>query len=139
MSESVWKKYKEPILYLIFGGLTTLVSILVYAVCDRLLGLDPLVANIISWILAVGFAYVTNRKWVFESKACGSRAIIKEAAAFYGGRLITLGLEELLLYIGIKRLGFDSLLVKIVCQIIVIVANYVISKLIVFRDRKREA
>ena len=136
MSEHVWKKYKEPILYFIFGGLTTLVSILVYAVCDRLLGMDPLVANIISWILAVGFAYMTNRKWVFESKAYGSRAVLKEATAFYGGRLLTLGLEELLLYIGIKRLGFDSLLVKIVCQIIVIVANYIISKLLVFRSRE---
>ena len=115
-----------------------MVSILVYAVCDRVLGMDPLLANIISWILAVGFAYVTNRRWVFESKASGSRAVLQEAAAFYGGRLITLGLEELLLYIGIKQLGFDSLLVKIVCQIIVIVANYVISKLIVFRDRKRD-
>ena len=113
-----------------------MVSILVYAVCDRLLGMDPLVANIISWILAVGFAYVTNRKWVFESRASGSRAVIQEAAAFYGGRLLTLGLEELLLLIGIKKLGFDSLLVKIVSQIIVIIANYIISKLIVFRSQK---
>ena len=133
----LWKKYREFILYLFFGGLTTLVSILSYAFCERVLGLDPLVANIISWILAVAFAYGTNRTWVFTEKAHGRPAVLKEAAAFYGGRLLTLALEELLLYIGIKRLLMDSLLVKTLGQILVILANYVISKWFVFRGRTR--
>ena len=133
----LWKKYREFILYLFFGGLTTLVSILSYAFCERVLGLDPLVANIISWILAVAFAYGTNRTWVFTEKAHGRTAVLKEAAAFYGGRLLTLALEELLLYIGIKRLHMDSLLVKTLGQILVILANYVISKWFVFRGRTR--
>ncbi|MCR5006592.1 MAG: GtrA family protein [Clostridiales bacterium] len=134
----LWKKYREFILYLFFGGLTTLVSILSYAFCERVLGMDPLVANIISWILAVSFAYVTNRKWVFQSRAVGAEAVIKEAAAFYSGRLVTLAMEEAVLAVGIKWLGFDSLAVKIAAQVLVILANYFISKWVVFRGRGRQ-
>ena len=72
-----------------------------------------------------------------RTKAHGRTAVLKEAAAFYGGRLLTLALEELLLYIGIKRLLMDSLLVKTLGQILVILANYVISKWFVFRGRTR--
>ena len=133
----LWKKYREFILYLFFGGLTTLVSIVSYAFCERVLGMDPLVANIISWILAVSFAYVTNRRWVFQSRAVGAEAVIKEAAAFYSGRLVTLAMEEAVLAVGIKWMGFDSLVVKIVAQVLVILANYFISKWAVFRERGR--
>ena len=133
----LWKKYREFILYLFFGGLTTLVSIVSYAFCERVLGMDPLVANIISWILAVSFAYVTNRKWVFRSRALGVEAVIKEAAAFYSGRLVTLAMEEAVLAVGIKWLGYDSIAVKIFAQVLVILANYFISKWVVFRERKR--
>ena len=133
----LWKKYREFILYLFFGGLTTLVSIVSYAFCERVLGMDPLVANIISWILAVSFAYVTNRKWVFQSRAVSAEAVIKEVAAFYGGRLVTLAMEEAVLAVGIKWLGYDSIAVKIAAQVLVILANYFISKWVVFRERKR--
>ena len=131
-------KYKEPILYLFFGGLTTLVSIVSYALCERWLGMDPLVANVISWILAVSFAYVTNRTWVFNSRTKGFRPILREILSFFGGRLATLGLEELILWIGIKRMGMDSLLVKLITQVVVILSNYVISKVFVFRQKKQE-
>ena len=133
----LWKKYREFILYLFFGGLTTLVSIVSYAFCERVLGMDPLVANIISWILAVSFAYVTNRRWVFQSRVVGAEAVIKEAAAFYSGRLVTLAMEEAILAVGIKWLGYDSIAVKIAAQVLVILANYFISKWVVFRERKR--
>ena len=131
----LFQKYREPLLYLIFGGLTTIVSIVSYAACERILGMDPLVANIISWILAVSFAYVTNRKWVFESRAVGTGPVLREIVSFFGGRLATLGLEEVMLWVGIRLMGFDSLLVKLIAQIAVILSNYVISKVFVFRKK----
>ena len=131
----LFQKYREPLLYLIFGGLTTIVSIVSYAACERILGMDPLVANIISWILAVSFAYVTNRKWVFESRAVGTGPVLREIVSFFGGRLATLGLEEVMLWAGIRLMGLDSLLVKLIAQIAVILSNYVIRKVFVFRKK----
>jgi putative flippase GtrA len=129
----VYEKYKEPLLYLFFGGLTTLLSIFLYWLFAHPLGVPPLAANVVSWILCVAFAYVTNRTWVFKDKARGPRGILREAASFTVGRLATLGLEELILWLGISVLAVNDLLVKIVAQVLVIVGNYVISKFLVFK------
>ena len=95
--------------------------------------MNALVANIGSLILAVAFAYITNRIWVFDSNASTAADFIKEITSFIGGRVVTLVIEELILFIFITNLGMNSMLVKIVAQVIVIVLNYVISKLIVFK------
>lgn len=131
-----YKKYKEILLYLFFGGLTSVVSIGSYAYCDVILGMNPLIANIISWILAVTFAYITNKIWVFQAEVNGKKELVQQIISFYGGRLLTLGIEEAILLIFITGLGFNSLIVKVVAQIVVIVSNYVISKCFVFRDKK---
>ncbi len=128
-----WRKYREVVLYLFFGGLTFFLSIGLYWLFAHPLGLTPLVANVISWILCVVFAYVTNRTWVFRQKARELPGVLREAASFGAGRLATLGLEELILWLGIDVLGIHDLLVKIVAQVLVIVGNYVISKWFVFR------
>ena len=128
-----YQKYKEPLLYLFFGGLTTLLSIFLYWLFAHPLGLPPLMANVISWVLCVAFAYVTNRTWVFEGKARGARGILREAASFTAGRLATLGLEELILWLGIAVLGVNDLIVKIAAQVLTIVGNYIISKFLVFK------
>ena len=128
-----YKKNKEILLYLFFGGLTFIVSIASYAFFNIQLGWNALVANIGSWILAVAFAYITNRIWVFDSNAETTADFIKEITSFVGGRVATLEIEELILFIFITNLGMNSMLVKIVAQVIVIVLNYVISKLIVFK------
>ena len=128
-----YKKNKEILLYLFFGGLTFLVSIISYAVLCLKKKRNALIANIGSWILAVSFAYVTNRVWVFDSNAETTADFIKEITSFIGGRVATLVIEELILFIFITNLGMNSMLVKIVAQVIVIVLNYVISKLIVFK------
>lgn len=125
-----YKKHKSVLLYLLFGGLTTVVSIGTYALFLPVV--SPLIANIISWVAAVTFAYVTNRTWVFASKEKGL-AIIQEAFAFYGGRVFTLGLEEVVLYVFITLLFFPPLTVKVFAQVIVLILNYVISKLFVFK------
>ena len=127
-------KYKEPLLYLFFGGLTTLISIFVFWLFNSPLGLNELVANLISWLLAVLFAFLTNKTWVFQSGG-QEKGFLSLMLSYYAGRLVTLGVEELLLLVFITWLGFNSMAVKIAAQIVVIVLNYVISKLLVFRDK----
>ena len=132
---SLYKRYKEIVNYLIVGGLTTVVSLGVYYGCVLTI-LDPEVAvqlqaaNIISWIAAVTFAYFTNRKFVFESK---NENKLKEAAAFYGSRVTTLLMDMGCMFLMVTLLGWNDKIAKLIIQVIVTVANYVLSKFIVFR------
>ena len=130
--EPFYRKHKEILLYLFFGGVTFAVSIATYAFFISVLGADALVANIFSWIFAVSVAYITNRLWVYESNAIGWRAVLKEMGKFFSGRIATLLVEEMRLLVLIKWLHFDNMAVKVVAQIVVILLNYVISKLWVF-------
>lgn len=133
--EDFYKKHKEVLLYLFFGGLTTVVSIASYSYCDVALGMNPLIANVISWILAVLFAYVTNKIWVFDAQNNTFGDLTREIASFFLGRLFTLLVEEAILFVGITMLGLNSIAVKVVAQFIIVVLNYIISKLLVFRAR----
>ena len=141
--EPFYKKNKEVLLYLFFGVMTTVVSFVVAGVLKALLegagASDVVVVNVstvISWICSVIFAYVTNRIWVFESSAEGASAIIKEGGSFIGGRLFTLLVEEVVMNVGCKLMGMNFWGTKIIANVIVIILNYVISKLIVFRKGK---
>lgn len=127
-----YAKHKEILLYIFFGGCATVVSIGTFWAFDLLT--DPLIANILSWVITVGFAYLTNRTWVFASKAAG-KAVWAELGAFYAGRLLTLGLEEGILLVFINLLHFPALPVKIAGQFLVLAGNYVISKLLIFRKK----
>lgn len=130
------KKYKEIIMYLIFGALTTIVSLFTYYLCT-LLFLDAKnpfhlqLANIISWIISVSFAYATNRIFVFESKG----GIIKEAISFFSSRVATLLMDMTLMFIFVSLINLPDFPVKISVQIIVIISNYILSKLIVFKKK----
>lgn len=130
-----YEKHKEVLLYLFFGGLTFVVSIGSFVLFERMMRMPALIANLFSWIMAVTFAYITNRIWVFTDVAHKVSGVIREVLAFFAGRAATLLLEEAILYIGITLLGADSIAVKTVGQIVVIVSNYFISKIIVFRRR----
>lgn len=129
-------RYREQILYLVFGFLAFLVSMGTFALADRVLMMPTLVANVFSWVITVAFAYLTNRTWVFESKATGFKPIIREILSFSAGRLLTLIIEELMLFVGVTLLAFDSILVKLVAQVVVIILNYVISKFVVFKKEE---
>ncbi len=129
-----YKKYKEALLYIFFGGLATVVSISTFILFYDLAGLDALVANAFSWVITVSFAFATNRTWVFRSQAKG-KAILGEMASFFGGRVLTLVFEEVVLLVFITWLHFDSLLVKVAAQVGVLVFNYLISKFITFRKK----
>lgn len=129
---SDWIKIdRELILYVVFGAFTFLVNLISYFFFANLLGINYLVSNAIAWFLSVLFAYVTNRIWVFESK---SPNILKEMSLFFGGRIFSGVVDMLLMYTFIDLLVFDSTISKIVVQIIVIILNYIFSKLIVFKD-----
>lgn len=131
-----YKKNKEVLLYLFFGVLTTLINIVVFFIFTELVKLDELVANVIAWIIAVLFAYITNRTWVFNSHCETKADFAKEILSFYGGRVFTLLVEEGMLFVFIKLLLANALVVKIIAQIVIIVLNYVISKLFIFRKKK---
>ena len=127
-----YKKNKEIILYLLFGGLTTVISIVTYIFFEVTFGMNELLANIFSWILAVLFAFVTNKIWVFHAPTDTLREFIKQIIVFFGGRVATLVVEEIILFVFVTLLTFPSVTVKVVAQVIVIVLNYVISKFWIF-------
>ena len=126
----LYKKYKEIINYLIFGGLTTLISIITYALFAKVFHIDYLISNVLSWVLAVLFAYITNKIFVFESK---SKKNIKEITSFFFFRVVSLIMEMIILYVFVDMLHIDDLVTKIIAQVIVIVSNYVFSKVFVFK------
>ncbi len=132
--KNLFKKYKEIIMYLIFGVFTTLVSLTTYFVLTNTLldpsnGIELQIANIVAWVVSVLFAFFTNKIFVFESK----NSTIKELPKFFGLRIITLLLDMLIMYIGVTVLLFNHKIIKLLSEVIVIVSNYVFSKLIVFK------
>ena len=139
----LFKKYKSVILYIFFGGMTTVVdwsvSFLLYYLWGDAIEATPWLihgANVIAWVAAVAFAYVTNRIWVFESKRKGFLPILGEIGAFAGGRVITLLLQEALMAIFFTWLGFNEYIVKVVAAVLVVIINYFISKFFVFTKKK---
>ncbi len=140
--KELYNKYKEIINYVIVGGLTTVVSLAVYyALVLTVLNPDnPVqlqIANVISWIAAVTFAYFTNRRFVFESKTKGEEQT-KEVISFYSARLGTLLMDMGIMFVGKTVLHINDKIVKLFVQVVVMVANYVISKLLVFKKSKSE-
>ncbi len=133
--KKIFIKYKEIILYIIFGFLTTVVSLTVYYVSTKTflnpdVPLQLQIANIISWVVGVLFAFFTNRKYVFDSNNTNK---IKEFFSFVVSRISTLLADMAIMWLGVSLLGFNDLLIKIISQIVVIVGNYILSKFIVFK------
>lgn len=125
-------KYKEIVMYLIFGVLTTLVDFAVYFPLANILNVHYLLSNLFAWIAAVIFAFVTNKLWVFESRSLEFKVIVREFSAFVGGRLLSFLIQELLLYLFVDIAAFNSNVSKIAVSVVVIILNYIFSKLFVF-------
>ena len=137
--KDIYIKHKEIINYLIVGGLTTVVSLAVYyglvlTVLNPDIPVQLQAANVLSWIAAVTFAYFTNKRFVFESKVRG-KAQLEEAAKFYAARVGTLLMDMGIMFLGVTVLGFNDKIMKLVVQVVVTVANYIFSKLLVFKNR----
>ena len=140
--QELYYKYEDKWLYLFFGVLTTVVSFLAAGLSKMGLeaagfgsGAVASISTVISWICAVTFAYVTNRLWVFESHVSSTKELAAEAASFYGGRLFTLAVEWVIMALGYGKLHFNYWVVKIIANVVVLILNYVISKIFVFKNK----
>lgn len=136
--KQLYLKYKEIINYLIVGVLTTVVSLAVYYISvftflNPDIPIQLQIANILSWIAGVAFAYFTNRKFVFEST---NQNKLQEATKFVSSRITTLLLDMFVMWLGVTILHFNDKIIKLISQILVIVGNYVLSKLFVFKKDK---
>lgn len=128
-----YKKFKEQINYIVFGIFTTIVNYLVYLGLTRLLNTEVILATIIAWVLAVLFAYITNKKFVFESNSFNFAQITKEIVSFFSLRIVSGIFEVVCMYIFVSVLQFNDIVIKLIINIAVIILNYIFSKLIVFR------
>lgn len=133
--EPFYRAHKEALLYLFFGGVTTLINLIVFWLCESILGLDPLIANPISWAVAVLAAFLTNRIWVFHSHTSGAWEFFLQLVTFYAGRTTTLFVEEGILFVFVTLLALPAFPVKIGASVIVVILNFFLSKLLIFRKR----
>ena len=132
---SLWEKYRSIVIYLIFGVLTTVVNYLVYIPCMNLLGLSASVSNVIAWCVAVLFAFLTNKPFVFESKDWSAGTVLPEFTKFVGTRVASGLTETLILLFAVDLLGWNGIIWKLVTSVLVVVLNYIGSKLLVFRKK----
>ncbi len=128
-------KYKSYILYLVFGVGTTLINMVVYYLCAHPLGWAIAPSTIVAWFFSVLFAYLTNRSWVFGSEAHTARALVREAVSFFLCRLATGVLDLIIMEVTVTHLGCRDLAMKLCSNIIVIVLNYLASRLMIFRHK----
>ena len=131
-----FKKYKSIILYIFFGGLTTLINIVLYWLFYTVLGVTNIPSNIIAWVGAVVFAFLTNKNLVFGSSSWDKKTVANELWKFFGARLATGGIDLLIMFLFVDIWHFNGLLIKIIANIIVIILNFVLSKLVVFRKKE---
>ncbi|MBR6045658.1 MAG: GtrA family protein [Ruminococcus sp.] len=143
--EDFYKRNKGALMYLFFGALATLVNFVAAGVSKSLLekagaSTDAIstLSTSIAWVIAAAFAYVTNRTWVFHSMIKSKRGILAEALSFFSGRLFTYFVEMFMMWLFYSVIGFNYWVIKIIANIVVLILNYVISKLIVFRKKKEK-
>lgn len=127
------RKFRELFLYLIFGGLTTVINILVYFLLARLFLINYQVSTVIAWVLSVLFAFVTNKIFVFESKNESRKDDFREILSFFTFRILSLGIDMGSMYVMVQVLFLDDLIAKIIANIIVVIVNYLFSKLFIFK------
>ena len=131
--KNLFLKYKEIILYGFFGGCTTIVNVIIYYLCSRGIGLGTVASTLLAWWIAVLFAYVTNRVMVFHSSNKEMRAILIEFSFFVACRLLTGILDIAIMYLFVDRLGCYDLIIKMISNVLVILANYIASRLLIFK------
>ena len=138
MIKRLYAKYKDLIPYAFWGVCTTLVNTVAYWFFATPLHVDVVPSAMIAWFLSVLFAYVTNRKWVFHSQATGRKEITKEILSFYGCRVATGVVDWLCMFIFANLLHMNDLVIKLAANILVIILNYIASKLWIFRKAPEE-
>ena len=129
----LYERFRELFWYGVFGVLTTIINMAAFWLFSDMLSVHYMVANVIAWGIAVAFAYVTNKLWVFESKSWARSVWIPECIGFVSARLATGLLDMGLMYLMISIIGVPKMWAKLVSNVVVIIGNYVLSKLVVFR------
>lgn len=127
------KKYKSFIAYAVFGVFTTVVNIVTYHVCYSCFGINNTLSNVFAWILAVTFAYLTNKEWVFDSKSWNLEVLRREIPAFVSCRLATGVMDIIIMYICVDIMEWPAIFMKVLSNVLVIILNYIFSKLIIFK------
>ena len=132
---ALFKKYRQPILYLFFGGCTTLVYIVAYYFCYQICGIPNVPANILAWVFAVLFAFITNKIWVFESRSRTFSVLVKEGAAFFAARILTGFLDLGIMFAAVDCFHRNALIWNMISNIIVIILNYLASTWFIFKKK----
>lgn len=130
-----YKEHTEGMRYLIFGGISTLINMIVFILLEKI-GLSTLVSNTIAWIMSVIFAYITNKMCVFNVSINNKKELLREISSFLGCRIFTLIIDEIYMYVTIDIFNLNSILMKIISNIIVIVLNFIFSKIFIFKNDK---
>ena len=130
--EKLWNN-TELVAYLFAGVATTVVNYVVYFIATRWLGMGVMPGTWTAWVLAVAFGYVVNKAFVFKTHCASMAELIKEAVSFFTMRLVSLGAETLIMYVTVEMIGLNDLVMKLLTNFIVIVLNYVFSKLFIFK------
>ena len=128
-------KYRDIVVYLVFGVLTTVVNYIIYLPCYNELGLSGSVSNAIAWVGAVAFAYLTNKPLVFQSHDWSAKTVLPELTKFVGCRLGSGVLETAVIFLTVDWLGWNGNVMKLLTSVLVVVLNYIGSKLLVFRKK----
>lgn len=131
----LFNKYQQLILYLFFGVCTTVVNIITYYINAHIFSLSVVLSTCLAWAISVIFAYITNKWWVFESKSLHLKAVIQELLSFTGCRLFTGACDLLIMFIFVDCMGVNDLFVKIASNVLVVILNYIFSKLIIFKRK----
>ncbi len=128
-------KYWDVLTYLVFGVLTTVVNYLVFLPCYNVLQLSATVSNVIAWVVAVAFAFLTNKPFVFKSHDWSAKTVMPELTKFLGCRIGSGLMETVIILITVDMLSWNGNWMKLATNVLVIIVNYIGSKLIVFRKK----
>lgn len=134
LCEKLWNN-TELVSYLFVGVATTVVNYVVYYIATRLLSMGVMPGTWTAWVVAVAFGYVANKAFVFHTHCDSALSLLREAGSFFAMRLVSLGMETVLMYLTVTVLGLNDLVMKLIVNIVVIILNYVFSKLFIFKKK----
>ena len=134
----MYRKYKEGIDYLFWGGIAFFLSMILFYLFANVMSIYEQIANILTWVICVIFTYLTNRTFVFASKVKGLKNIFNEFKNFVTARLLTLFMENAILFVMIDLMTINNMISKLVGQFVVIVSNYFLSKLWIFKNKEKK-
>lgn len=136
--KEIMEKYRELISYIFWGVMTTLVNYAVYFLCTKAVGIDYLISNGAAWVAAVVFAFWVNKVYVFQSQSLDGKTMAREFGTFVSARVLSGVLETGMLLLFVEVLHFNDSVIKVIASVLVVIINYILSKLIIFRKQGEE-